>query len=96
MTSTGSAQSLQGRSNAADMVLTEEARLNTPRVRWWWGRRWRDGQNGAWCYLCDRMIATWSSKWPMTLTAVRAVNRHRRQHLQLALDSQPHRTEDRP
>ena len=94
MTAQPAAQRLQDHSNLADAVLTGEARDRNPRVRWWWGRRWRQGRNGAWCYLCDEFIAGWSSKWPITLGAVRTINRHRRDHLQLTLDSRPPRTEE--
>lgn len=48
--------------------------------------RWR---TGAWCYLCDRAITTWSGRWPMTVDAKLAVQRHRAEHIQGRLDTSP-------
>lgn len=44
-------------------------------------------QFGAWCYVCNQPIVTWSSRWPMTQAAKAAIGRHRLSHLQGALDA---------
>lgn len=46
--------------------------------------RWR---TGAWCYLCQAPIATWSSKWQITEQAKAQISLHRQQHLDGTLDS---------
>lgn len=43
--------------------------------------------NGAWCYLCDRPIATWSSRWPVTEQAKALICLHRMSHIQERLDA---------
>jgi hypothetical protein len=69
-----------------DIKLTRHARLKTPRIRHWWGRRYRDGHNGAWCYLCHSFIATWSRRWPITEGARNAIALHRDEHITALLD----------
>lgn len=67
---------------AGESELVALAQQGRERVAWWWGARaGRDGF-GAWCYLCDRRIVTWSRRWPPTRTAIRAVMEHRTMHLQ--------------
>lgn len=44
-------------------------------------------QTGAWCYVCQAPIATWSSRWGITVTAKLAVQRHRTEHIQGRLDT---------
>jgi len=43
--------------------------------------------HGAWCYICNLPIATWSSKYPMTEAARAAVQNHRTDHIQGRLDT---------
>ena len=54
----------------------------------------RDGvmsvqRNGAWCYLCDNEICHWSSRWPVTASALQALKEHRNQHIQGRLEAAP-------
>lgn len=51
-------------------------------------------RTGAWCYLCEEPIATWSSRWPATARARLVVEAHRSQHLQGQLDLRPCTGED--
>lgn len=44
-------------------------------------------RRGAWCYLCDSPIVTWSSRWPVTEIALMAIRRHRSEHIQGRLDT---------
>lgn len=46
-------------------------------------------KTGAWCYLCNAPIATWSSRWQVTETARLAVLAHRIEHIQGRLDMPP-------
>lgn len=84
---------LQGGSNGADALLVVRARAGNPRRRWWWGIRTRDGRSGAWCYLCDRFVATWSGRWPATVTASLEIAAHRTDHIQGTLPTVPATTE---
>jgi len=52
-------------------------------------------RQGAWCYVCEKPIATWSSRWPMTEQAKAAVELHRLQHIQGRLDFPPQVEEKR-
>lgn len=71
------AQRVQLEVTPADLVLAELARHLHPAVRWWWGER-RDGeQNGAYCYLCDRFVATWHHRWPIPKRASQEIVDHR-------------------
>jgi len=81
-------------SNELDDQLTIRARAARPKVRHWWGRRWHEGANGALCYLCGSMIATWSRRWPITETAMAQIALHRQQHLQASLDDAATSTEE--
>lgn len=76
----------QAYSNGHDDELLLAAKRRHPKVRWWWGRRYRDRINGAWCYLCDCHVATWSRRWPITETARLQIAAHRTDHLQGRLD----------
>lgn len=71
----------QGEVGALDFDLVEYARLRHPAVRWWWGERVIDGVNGAYCYLCDQLVATWARSFPTTAGAIAAVRAHRGSHL---------------
>lgn len=44
-------------------------------------------RNGAWCYLCDKAITSWSSSWPITEQAKAAIAAHRSEHIQRRLDT---------
>jgi hypothetical protein len=55
----------------------QRARLAHRAVLWWWGERKIDGAAGAYCYLCDAMIVTWDTRWPMTREAEQAILEHR-------------------
>lgn len=69
---------------AGDLELLQRARLTHPSVRWWWGARLVGFTFGAWCYLCERHVATWDRKYPMTDQAAEAVLEHRDQVHSLA------------
>jgi hypothetical protein len=61
--------------------LVALARLRHPTVAWWHGYRDRTAHGfGSWCYVCDRMVVTWSRRWPITETARRAVHEHKNWH----------------
>ena len=75
------ARTLQGRSDRRDNSLTDLARQRTPGIRHWWGRRWREGRNGAWCYICERFVITWDSHYPITEGARRVIAAHRSGHI---------------
>lgn len=62
---------------ATDHQITDLARLSRPAVRWWWGERKREGGRGAYCYLCDRMVVTWDTRFPITEQARRTITTHR-------------------
>ncbi len=53
-------------SGPEDDRLLLVARTHHPRARHWWGRRTTETGAGAHCYLCDDIIAAWSSRWPIT------------------------------
>jgi hypothetical protein len=65
-----------------DLALTERARLRHPAARWWWGERLTAGTNGAYCYLCDRHVATWQRSYPTPEVAILAILEHRAEHLE--------------
>lgn len=77
----------QGEVSALDLDLTEYARLRHPAVRWWWGERMIQGVNGAYCYLCDELVATWARSFPTTAGAIAAIRAHRGSHLTARADS---------
>lgn len=70
----------QGQIVPVDLDLRELARLRHPAARWWWGERVIDGRNGAYCYLCDQLIATWARSWPTPEAAMIVVREHRLLH----------------
>jgi hypothetical protein len=71
------AERQQGDVTATDYQLASLAAAARPGVRWWWGERHDAGEAAAWCYLCDRRIASWARRWPITRTAQRELIRHR-------------------
>lgn len=62
---------------ALDLRLQAVARERHPTARWWWGVRERDHGRGAWCYLCERMVQTWDTRYPLTGAARAAIVAHR-------------------
>lgn len=66
-----------------DFLLTEQARAGVRTIAWWWGKRQKDGKAGAYCYLCDDWIVSWDVRWPMTDTAKRIVDEHRKHHIEM-------------
>jgi len=72
-----------------DDQLTLRAQARRPGVRHWWGRRSLHGQHGAYCYLCDEHISTWSSRWPITVQAQVRIELHRQEHIRGELDAAP-------
>jgi hypothetical protein len=77
-----------------DAELTRRARRRRPRIKHWWGRRWQGRQNGAYCYLCNDFIATWSSRWPITEQARQLIAWHREDHLLRRLDGREIKPEE--
>lgn len=71
------AQREQGEVRTLDMLLVSLARERHPAVRWWWGERVVAGTNGAYCYLCERLIATWARKYPTPKAAIAQIIEHR-------------------
>ena len=53
-------------------------------------------RTGAWCYVCNTPIVTWSSRWPVPEIAVAAIAAHRTEHLQGTLDVPAPETEEHP
>lgn len=64
-----------------DLGLLAGARLRHDRIRWWWGERRLDGWHGAWCYLCDRAIVSWDTRYPITNEARATILAARDWHL---------------
>lgn len=89
------AAEIQGGSNTADGPLVLAARIVEPRRRWWWGSRYLQGKRGAWCYVCNEFITTWSGRWPITVTAQLEIRAHRTAHVQGRLDTPPEETIER-
>ena len=75
------ARLLQVRRGPEDDRITQWARLRRPGVVHWWGRRSSETGAVALCYLCDVTIATWSGRWPITVTAQLLIDAHRALHL---------------
>lgn len=72
-----------------DVQLTRLARQHTPGISNWWGRRFKHGRNGAWCYICEHFVATWSSRSPITVEARQVLHEHRVWHIGRLLDGRP-------
>lgn len=64
-----------------EWTLFDMARVNHPRVIWWWGTKTSPVKFGAYCYLCDDYITTWARTFPITGKAKQAIASHRRNHL---------------
>lgn len=75
------AATLQGETSLADLGLLNRARLRHDRIRWWWGERKLPGWHGAYCYLCDRTITEWDTRYPITKGAQADILDHRDGHL---------------
>lgn len=72
------AQREQGEVTTLDLALVGIARQRHPRAVWWWGERVIEGTNGAYCYLCDRLVASWHRAYPTPRAAVESILDHRR------------------
>jgi hypothetical protein len=66
----------------SDNDLWMETEEKHPSVHWWWNQRTVGFKHGAYCYLCDKLIATWDGKYGMTKKARDAVMRHKKWHLE--------------
>ncbi len=71
----------QTETDESDNELWDKTEAKHPAVHWWWNQRTVNFKHGAYCYLCDKMIATWDSKFPMTAAAQRAIMEHRQMHI---------------
>lgn len=75
------AAKLQGEQIMGDLGLLAGARLRHDRIRWWWGERKLNEWHGAYCYLCDRPITEWDTRYPITESARADILDHRDGHL---------------
>jgi hypothetical protein len=80
------ARSQQVEADDRDTQLTRIARSHRPGARHWWGRRRTQTGAGAHCYICDDIIAAWSSRWPITEGARLRIALHRELHIKALLD----------
>lgn len=69
-----------------DEYLLAKARTNHMLCAWWWGRRKMETEHGAYCYICDGMIATFDSKWPIPQRVKNEVQKHKLEHLSYHLE----------
>ena len=53
----------------------------------WWGRRGGATRTTYVCYVCDRVIDTESAKYPMTVHASEAIEKHALTHENLTLET---------
>lgn len=60
--------------------LVDLAQATHPRVSWWHGWRMTYVAFGAQCYVCDRLITSWSRRWPITQKAQREIEAHKLFH----------------
>lgn len=60
--------------------LYERARRNRRMVAWWHGYRMTPVAFGDVCYICNRTVATWSRRWPITRKAQRLIETHKMFH----------------
>lgn len=79
------AESMQLVVDKEDAHILELARANHQLIAWWWGRRQTSENHGAYCYVCDAVVASWDPRWPMTEAAKRKVQDHREYHRSGAL-----------
>lgn len=77
----------QGVSDEQDELLTQQARHNHPTCAFWWGRVITNASAAAQCYICGARMVTFASKWPLTDTARKRIQKHRAEHIQLARSS---------
>lgn len=73
----------QGISNEQDELLIQQARRNHPTCFWWWGRVVTNASAAAQCYICGARMVTFASKWPLTDTARKRIQKHRAEHIAL-------------
>lgn len=84
------ARALQPEADERDDALTARARTSVLGVKHWWGRRWIHDRNGAWCYLCWRMVVSWPRNQEMPEVARAAVHDHRIWHISVRGDHLTH------
>lgn len=60
--------------------LMRLARANHPTVAWWHGRRMTPAAFGAYCYVCNSLIVSWSRRWPITNKAKGEIETHKMFH----------------
>lgn len=72
---------VQGEYDGGDDVLDTLARRNHRSIVHWWGRRIEGAKARAVCYICDKWITSWASTYPPTVGAVRAIQKHRSEHI---------------
>lgn len=82
-------------SDERDTRLTALACEGRPTVQHWWGRRTHQGRHGAFCYICNDIVATWSSRWPITERAKYKLHAHRAIHIRELLDGSHLKPEER-
>lgn len=71
----------QGVSDEQDELLTQQARRNHPTCAFWWGRVITNASAAAQCYICGARMVTFASKWPLTDTARKRIQKHRAEHI---------------
>lgn len=62
-----------------DALLTE-AHRNFPAVLWWHGYRKIGDWLGSYCYICEGMIVTFTTAYPLPQAAKDAIEKHKHQH----------------
>jgi len=73
----------QGTADEHDELLTQQARRNHPTCAFWWGRVITNASAAAQCYICGHRMVTFASKWPLTDTARKRIQKHRAEHIAL-------------
>ena len=82
MSATAWARQQQLESGPEDDRLRLRAQAAHGGRKHWWGRRSRDQQQGAFCYLCETFITTWDGRYPITDAARATIALHRSEHVQ--------------
>lgn len=60
--------------------LVAAGRVGHPTIAWWHGYRMTPVAFGAFCYVCDTLICSWSRRWPITNKAKTAIEDHKMAH----------------
>lgn len=60
--------------------LYDKARQRRHTIAWWHGYRMTPVAFGDYCYVCDKQVATWSRRWPITRAAQEAIEAHKMFH----------------